>query len=66
MPPHPCLQNIKKIKQQKQEKQLQIIGVVNFKTFVSPQGIYNQVRMVIHKPLKNETRNQDRKTSAEQ
>ena len=41
--PHPSKQK-KKTNEQKEEKQLQIISVVNLKAFVSPQGIYNQVR----------------------
>lgn len=55
-------------KKQKEEKkkELQIMGAINYKVILYLQRIYNQVREVIHKPLKTETRNQGRKTSQEQ
>lgn len=42
------------------------MGAINYKVILYPQGIYNQVGELIHKPLKTETRNQGRKTSQEQ
>lgn len=47
---------------EQRRKELQSICAINYKAFVYPQGIYNQVREVIHKPLNTETRKQHRKT----
>lgn len=41
-------------KEKKRRKELRIIGTVKYKAFLLPRGIYNQVREVIHKPLKTE------------
>lgn len=53
---------LKDTKEQRRRKELQSICAINFKAFVYPQGIYNQVREVIHKPLNTETRKQYRET----
>lgn len=60
------LKDKKKKERKGKKKELQIIGAINYKAILYPQGIYNQVGEVIHKPLKRETRYQGGKASQEQ